>query len=49
MAMKMTRRRVLQGGASAAVLGATACGTPSESDTPRRHRRRSTGGWESSR
>lgn len=32
MAMKMTRRRVLQGGASAAVLGATACGV--EPDAP---------------
>ena len=30
MAVTMTRRRVLQGGASAAVLGATACGTGSE-------------------
>ena len=30
MAVTMTRRRVLQSGASAAVLGATACGTGSE-------------------
>lgn len=34
MAMKMTRRRVLQGGASAAVLGAAACGSGSEPGTP---------------
>ena len=34
MPVKMTRRSVLQGGASAAVLGAAACGSGSESDAP---------------
>lgn len=34
MTVKMTRRRVLQGGASAAVLGAAACGSGSEPDPP---------------
>jgi hypothetical protein len=48
MAMKMTRRRVLQGGASTAVLGAAACGSGSEPDPPRL-RGTCTDGWESSR
>ena len=34
MTVKMTRRRVLQGGASAAVLGAAGCGSGSEPGTP---------------
>ncbi|MCY3746062.1 MAG: aminotransferase class V-fold PLP-dependent enzyme [Acidobacteria bacterium] len=34
MPVKMTRRSVLQGGASAAVLGAAACGSGSEPDAP---------------
>ena len=33
MPLKMTRRRVLQGGASAAVLGAAGCGSGSDPDT----------------